>query len=53
MLGFIMGIAGAGMFKLAFLFQLFVMVMLFIWAFTDFCPSLYILKKVLPACEDK
>ncbi len=53
MLGFIMGVAGAGMFKLAFLFQLFVMIMLFIWAFTDFCPSLYILKKVLPTCEDK
>jgi len=51
MLGFVLGIAGVGMFKLAFLLQLFVMVMLLVWAFTDFCPSLYLLRKVLPPCE--
>lgn len=53
MLGFIMGIAGAGMFKLAFLLQLFMMVMLIIWALTDFCPSVYILRKVLPPCDNR
>jgi len=50
MLGFVMMFAGMQMIKLAFLLQLFIMIMLLIWAFTDFCPSLYALKKVLPSC---
>jgi len=49
-LGFVMMFAGMQMIKLAFLLQLFIMIMLLIWAFTDFCPSLYALKKVLPSC---
>jgi len=51
-LGFVMGMAGAGMLKMAFLTQLFVMVMLIIWALTDFCPSLYLLKKIIPSCYE-
>jgi len=51
-LGLVMGVAGAGMFKIAFLLQLFVMIMLIIWALTDFCPSLYVLRKVLPPCSE-
>ena len=51
-LGIIMGMAGAGMFKLAFVAQLFVMIMLCIWAFTNFCPSLYIIRKVIPPCYE-
>jgi len=51
MLGFVMMFAGMQMIKLAFLLQLFIMIMLLIWAFTNFCPSLYILKKVLPPCH--
>lgn len=50
MLGFVMMFAGMQLIKLAFLLQLFIMIMLLIWAFTDFCPSLYILKKVFPSC---
>jgi len=50
LLGFVMMFAGIQMIKLAFLLQLFIMIMLLIWAFTDFCPSLYALKKVLPPC---
>jgi len=50
MLGFVMMFAGMQMIKLAFLLQLFIMIMLLIWAFTDFCPSLYAQKKVLPSC---
>ena len=50
MLGFVMMFAGMQMIQPAFLLQLFVMVMLLIWAFTDFCPSLYVLKKVFPSC---
>jgi len=51
MLGLIMGLAGAGMFKAAFLLQLFIMIMLIVWAFTNFCPSIYVLKKILPPCN--
>ncbi|MEA3490327.1 MAG: DUF2892 domain-containing protein [Campylobacterota bacterium] len=51
MLGFVMMLAGLQMFKLAFLLQLFIMIMLLVWAFTNFCPSIYILKKVLPPCH--
>lgn len=51
MLGLIMGFAGAKMFAVAFVLQLFVIIMLVIWAITDFCPSTYILKKILPPCE--
>ena len=51
MLGLIMGLAGAGMFKAAFLLQLFVMIMLIVWAFTNFCPSIYVLKKIFPPCN--
>jgi hypothetical protein len=51
-LGFVMGMAGVGMLKIAFLAQLFVMIMLIIWAFTDFCPSLYLLKKIIPPCYE-
>ena len=50
LLGFVMMFAGMQMFKLAFLLQLFIMIMLLIWALTDFCPSFYILKKVFPSC---
>ena len=52
-LGLVMGVAGAGMFKIAFLLQLFVMIMLLLWAFSDFCPSLYVLRKVLPPCNEE
>jgi hypothetical protein len=51
MLGFVMMTAGLGMFKIAFLLQLFVMIMLLVWAFTNFCPSLYMLRKILPPCN--
>ena len=50
MLGFVMMAAGMGMFKIAFLLQLFIMVMLIVWAVTDYCPSIHILRKILPSC---
>lgn len=50
-LGFILGLAGAQMFKAAFLVMLAMMVMLLIGGLTGFCPGLIILKKVFPPCE--
>lgn len=33
--------------------QLFVIGMIVVWAFTDFCPSLWVLKKFLPSlCKE-
>jgi len=50
-LGLIMGLAGAQMFKLAFIVTFAMMIMLFVSGITGFCPGLMILKKIFPACE--
>jgi len=31
--------------------QVFVIVMLIVWAITNFCPSIWFFKKILPPCE--
>lgn len=51
MLGLIMGLAASGMIVVAFVLQFFMMVMLIVWAVTDFCPSTAVLKKILPPCN--
>ena len=51
MLGLIMGLAASGMIVVAFVLQFFMMVMLIVWAVTDFCPSTVVLKKILPPCN--
>jgi len=50
-LGLIMGLAGAQMFKAAFIVTFAMMVMLFIAGVTGFCPGLMILKKIFPSCD--
>jgi hypothetical protein len=50
-LGLIMGLAGAQMFKIAFIVTFAMMVMLFIAGVTGFCPGLMILKKIFPSCD--
>jgi len=51
LLGLIMGLAGAQMFKAAFLVTLAMMIMLFVAGLTGFCPGLMILKKIFPPCK--
>ena len=51
LLGLIMGLAGAQMFKVAFIVTFTMMVMLFIAGLTGFCPGLMILKKIFPSCD--
>ena len=51
-LGLIMGLAGAQMFKLAFIVIFAMMIMLLIAGLTGFCPGLMIFKKVFPSCEE-
>lgn len=52
LLGFIMGLAGAQMFKVAFLVMLAMMILLLVAGLTGFCPGLIILKKIFPPCEE-
>jgi len=52
LLGFIMGLAGMHMFKVAFLVMFAMMIVLLIAGLTGFCPGLIILKKIFPSCEE-
>lgn len=51
-LGFVMGLAGSGMYAAAFLLQFGMMVMLVIAGLTGWCPGLIVLKKIFPSCEE-
>jgi len=51
-LGFIMGLAGAQMFKVAFIVMFAMMISLLVAGVTGFCPGLLILKKIFPSCEE-
>jgi hypothetical protein len=51
-LGFVMGLAGSGMYVAAFLLQFAMMVMLVIAGLTGFCPGLMMLKKLFPSCDE-
>ena len=51
-LGFVMGLAGSGMYAAAFLLQFAMMIMLVIAGFTGWCPGLIILKKIFPSCHE-
>ncbi|MDX1294677.1 MAG: phosphoribosylaminoimidazole synthetase [Sulfurimonadaceae bacterium] len=42
-----------GEIQIAVILQTFVILMVIIWAFTDFCPSLWIFKKIFGSCYDK
>lgn len=50
-LALIIALAFSGFTKIAVVLQVFVLVMLLIWAVTNFCPSIWILQKVVPPCE--
>ena len=51
-LGFVMGLAGSGMYAAAFILQFGMMVMLLIAGLTGWCPGIIILKKIFPSCEE-
>ncbi|OQX74960.1 MAG: hypothetical protein B6D59_00780 [Campylobacteraceae bacterium 4484_4] len=38
-------------FTIAVVLQIFVIIMMLIWAFTNFCPSIWFFKKIFPPCE--
>jgi hypothetical protein len=39
--------------QIAVILQTFVILMVMVWAFTDFCPSLWIFKKIFGSCYEK
>ena len=51
MMFFAMGETNPTMFKLAVVLQTFVIIMLFIFAFTNFCPSLWFFNKIFGKCD--
>ncbi len=38
-------------FQIAVALQTFVIIMMLIWAFTNFCPSTWLMKKIFPPCD--
>ena len=51
LLGLVMGLTGSMMFRVAFVLQLIVMIMLLVRGFTNNCPSLKNLKRIFSPCE--
>ena len=51
MLGLILLLALTGYVGVAVALQVFVIGMMILWALSDFCPSIWVLKKLLPPCE--
>ena len=45
------GLSQSNNFTIAVVLQIFVITMMLIWAMTNFCPSLWILRKILPQCK--
>ncbi len=43
----------SGQMQLAVVLQTFVIVMIVVWAFTDFCPSIWLFRKIFGPCEKK
>jgi len=42
-----------GQMQLAVILQTFVIVMIIVWAFTDFCPSIWMFRKLFGPCDKK
>jgi len=51
MLGVVMGMMASKSIQIVFLLLLFMMISLLVWAFTDFCLTIFLLKKILPSCD--
>ncbi len=43
----------SGQAQIAVVLQTFIILMILVWAFTDFCPSLWSFKKIFGSCEKK
>ena len=50
-LGLVLYFFTSGNITIAAILQVFVIIMMLIWAVTNFCPSTWILKKIFPPCS--
>ena len=50
-LGLVLFLGLTGNVTLAIALQSFVIIMMIIWAITNFCPSIWVLKKLFPPCS--
>ena len=50
-LGLVLFLAMTDNVTLAIALQVFVIIMMSIWAITNFCPSTWVLKKLVPPCS--
>ncbi len=50
-LGLVIALYFMGYTTVALWLQVFVIVMLLVWAITNFCPSIWVLKKIFPPCS--
>lgn len=50
-LGLVLYLALTQNITLAIVLQVFVIIMMTIWAFTNFCPSTWVLKQIFPPCK--
>jgi hypothetical protein len=50
-LGLILYFFTSGSIMIAAFLQVFVIIMMLVWAITNFCPSIWLLKKIFPPCE--
>ncbi len=51
MLSLIVVLFFSGFIKVAVVLQAIVIAMLLIWAITNFCPSIWVLRKIVPPCQ--
>ncbi len=49
----IMVLFAAGQTQVGVILQTLVIVMVLVWAFADFCPSLWLFKKLFGSCHDR
>ena len=51
MLGLVLALYFLGYTSVALGLQIFIIAMLILWGVTNFCPSIWVLKKIFPPCE--
>jgi Na+-transporting methylmalonyl-CoA/oxaloacetate decarboxylase gamma subunit len=49
----LMLLMSANLSGIGFVLQIFIIFMIVVWAVTDFCPSIWILEKVIGSCDKK
>lgn len=45
------GMSDSMNFQIAVILQVFVILMMLIWALTNFCPSTWVMSKIFPPCD--